>query len=102
MEVDIDNMTMNEYLMYKAKHRDLNFFCGVDINTITMNEYMDLKYEDAFHGRNEVLEYTKSDKEIDDDKYYRLPPLHPCFQAPQPCTKLDYISHNGSEVTLII
>nr|GEU75714.1 hypothetical protein [Tanacetum cinerariifolium] len=48
MEVDIDNMTMNEYLMYTAKHRDLNYFCGMNFNTITMNEYMDLKYEDVF------------------------------------------------------
>ncbi|GJS28254.1 hypothetical protein Tco_0488874 [Tanacetum coccineum] len=126
MEVDIDNMTMNKYLMYKAHHRDLNYFCEMNINTITMNEYMDLKYEDVlagsciskkrsdffrvahvryaelhfyplYHVRDEFLEYTKSDEEIHDDKYYRLHPLHPCFQAPQPCTKLDSISHNCSE-----
>ncbi|GJW02624.1 hypothetical protein Tco_1561480 [Tanacetum coccineum] len=95
LEVDIDNMTLDEYLMYEAKHRDLNYVCGVDINTITRKEYMDLRYED------EVLEYLESDEEIDVDVYYILPPLNPCFQTPQPCTKFDSISHNGSEEVFI-
>ncbi|GKC50631.1 hypothetical protein Tco_1073376, partial [Tanacetum coccineum] len=45
MVVDIDNMTMEEYMMCDAKHRNLNYFCGVDINTLTMEEYMDLRHE---------------------------------------------------------
>ncbi|GJZ51804.1 hypothetical protein Tco_0606319 [Tanacetum coccineum] len=45
MVVDINNMTMEEYMMCDAKHKNLNYFCGVDINTLTMEEYMDLRHE---------------------------------------------------------
>ncbi|GJY65233.1 zf-CCHC domain-containing protein [Tanacetum coccineum] len=43
--------------------------------------------------RKEVLVYPDSNKE--DEENCWLPPLHSCFQTPQPCTKFNSIHHNS-------
>ncbi|GJU64724.1 hypothetical protein Tco_1246559 [Tanacetum coccineum] len=59
--------------------------------------YQESYFDPLYHGRDEVLEYPESNKEINVDEYYRLPPLHPCFQTPQPCTIFNFISRYSSE-----
>ncbi|GJW32904.1 hypothetical protein Tco_0052936 [Tanacetum coccineum] len=83
MELDIENMTLNEYLMYQGRHRDLEKSC-TSRNRIACSKVAHVKY------RN--LVYPDSDEE--DEEYYRLPPLPSCFQTPQPCAKFNSISHN--------
>ncbi|GJS53535.1 hypothetical protein Tco_0626897 [Tanacetum coccineum] len=78
MEPDINNMTLNEYLMHEGRHRDLarNYTSRKSVAPV----------------RNRILVYPDSDEE--DEEYCSLPPLLPCFQTPQPCIKFNSISHN--------
>ncbi|GJX50680.1 hypothetical protein Tco_0277525 [Tanacetum coccineum] len=62
-----------------------------DIKNMTLEKY--LKYESE-KERNEALEYPNSDEEIVNDAYYKLPPLKPYFQTPQPRTKYVFESSN--------
>ncbi|GJR82783.1 hypothetical protein Tco_0153568 [Tanacetum coccineum] len=49
--------------------------------------------------RNRILVYPDSDEE--DEEYYSLPPLLPCFQTPQPCATFNSVHHNShSEVDI--
>ncbi|GJU57340.1 hypothetical protein Tco_1235106 [Tanacetum coccineum] len=93
MEVDIDNMILNEYLMCDAKYRDLNYFCGVDINTLTMEEYLDLRLYVASKRRYMY-------KKIKDKKmsWVLFSVLMDKIDAkiPQPCPKFDFICHDSS------
>nr|GEY06221.1 hypothetical protein [Tanacetum cinerariifolium] len=75
-------MTLNEYLMYQGMHRDLERSCS-SRNRIAYSKVAPVK--------NRILVYPDSDKE--DEEYCRIPPLLPCFQTPQPCTKFNSISH---------
>ncbi|GKC41105.1 hypothetical protein Tco_1058827 [Tanacetum coccineum] len=43
--------------------------------------------------RNRILVYPDSDEE--DEKYYSLPHLFPCFQTPQPCAIINSVHHNS-------
>ncbi|GJS39588.1 hypothetical protein Tco_0564631 [Tanacetum coccineum] len=43
--------------------------------------------------RNRILIYPDFDEE--DEEYYSLPPLFPCFQTPQPCAIIDSVHHNS-------
>nr|GEV12367.1 hypothetical protein [Tanacetum cinerariifolium] len=79
MEPNIENITLNEYLMYKGRHMDLE-------KSYTSRKRVAPK-------RNKVLVYHDSDKE--GEEYYWLPPLLRCFQTPQPCTIFDPIHHNS-------
>ncbi|GJR90358.1 hypothetical protein Tco_0214369 [Tanacetum coccineum] len=83
MEPYIENMTLNEYLMYQGRHRDLERSC-TSRNRIACSRVAPVKY------RN--LVYPDSDEE--DEEYCRLPPLPLCFQTRQPCIKFNSISHN--------
>ncbi|GJY05913.1 hypothetical protein Tco_0371853 [Tanacetum coccineum] len=66
MELDIENMTLNEYLDYEAeKERQLR----------------------------RTFDYPYYHEDIEIDKNHDLPPLHPCFQ-PQPYTKAGLVSPN--------
>nr|GFB06309.1 hypothetical protein [Tanacetum cinerariifolium] len=42
-------------------------------------------------------EYLESDEDIDGDKYYKLPPLNPCFQTPQPYINSGSVSPNEND-----
>nr|GEW49550.1 hypothetical protein [Tanacetum cinerariifolium] len=85
MEHDFSNMTLNEYLMYEGRHKDLERSC-------TSRKSVSLT-------RNRILVYVDSD-EADED-YCSLPPLLIYFQTPQPYATLKPIHHNNhSEVHL--
>ncbi|GKE79393.1 hypothetical protein Tco_1545513 [Tanacetum coccineum] len=79
MEPDISNMTLNEYLMYQRRHRDLERSCT--------------SRKSVAPARNRILVYPDSDKE--DEEYCSLPPLFICFQTPQPCATLNPVHHNN-------
>ncbi|GJX36795.1 hypothetical protein Tco_0248352 [Tanacetum coccineum] len=79
MEPDISNMTLNEYLMYKERNMDL------------LRSYTSRKRVAPVRNRN--LVYPDSDEE--DEEYYSLPPLLPCFQTPQPCAIINSVHHNS-------
>ncbi|GKB27240.1 hypothetical protein Tco_0866641 [Tanacetum coccineum] len=85
MEPDISNMTLNEYLMYQGRHRDLERSCTSSKSVAPV--------------RNRILVYPDSDEE--DEEYCSLPPLLPCFQTPQPCATFNSVHHNShSEVDI--
>ncbi|GJZ75752.1 hypothetical protein Tco_0640217 [Tanacetum coccineum] len=74
-----DNMTLNEYLMYEERNRDL------------ARSYTSRKKVAPI--RNRILVYLDSDKE--DDEYCSLPLLLPCFQTPQPYAIIKCLHHNS-------
>ncbi|GJW02871.1 hypothetical protein Tco_1561727 [Tanacetum coccineum] len=76
MEADINNMTLNEYLMYE-RNRNL------------VRSYPSRKSVSPM--RNRI--YPDFDEE--DEDYCSLPPLLPCFQTPQPCATLKPVHHNN-------
>ncbi|GKF23181.1 hypothetical protein Tco_0075503, partial [Tanacetum coccineum] len=80
MEPDINNMTLNEYLMYE-RHRDSarSYTSGKSVAPM----------------RNRILVYPDSDEE--DEEYCSLPPLFPCFQTPQPCATFNSVHHNSNK-----
>nr|GEU75265.1 hypothetical protein [Tanacetum cinerariifolium] len=65
MEPDINNMTLNEYLIYEGKHRELE-------RSYTYRISVSPK-------RNRIMVYPDSDEE--DEEYCSLPPLLLCFQT---------------------
>ncbi|GJR34115.1 hypothetical protein Tco_1209799 [Tanacetum coccineum] len=79
----LKKMTLNEYLMYEARHRVLTRRC------ISRKRGACSKVSPA---RIRILVYPDFDEE--DEEYCSLPPLLPCFQTPQPCTKFDSTPHN--------
>ncbi|GJS85121.1 hypothetical protein Tco_0751662 [Tanacetum coccineum] len=79
MEPNIENITLNEYLMNKGRHRDL------------AKSYTSRKK--VAPERNRGLVYLDSDE--DREEYCWLPPLLSCFQTPQPCTIFNPIHHNS-------
>ncbi|GKA11761.1 hypothetical protein Tco_0691307 [Tanacetum coccineum] len=79
MEPDFSNMTLNEYLMYQGRHKDLERSCT--------------SRRSVAPARNRVLVYPNSDEE--DEEYCSLPPLLPCFQTPQPCAIIKSVHHNS-------
>ncbi|GJZ10825.1 hypothetical protein Tco_0545584 [Tanacetum coccineum] len=79
MEPDINNMTLNEYLMYEERNRDL------------ARSYTSRK--SVAPMRNIIWLYPDSDEE--DEEYCSLPPLLPCFQTPQPCVIINFVHHNS-------
>nr|GEX56590.1 hypothetical protein [Tanacetum cinerariifolium] len=72
-------MTLNEYLMYEGKHRELKKGYNSRISVSPK--------------RNRILVYPDSDKE--DEEYCSLPPLLLCFQTPQPCATFNFVHHNS-------
>nr|GEY27902.1 putative reverse transcriptase domain-containing protein [Tanacetum cinerariifolium] len=85
MEPDFSNMTLNEYLMYHGRHKDLE------------RSYTSRK--SVTPTRNKILVYPVSDEE--DEDYYSLPPLLPCFKTLQPYATLKPVHHNNhSEVDI--
>ncbi|GJS31010.1 hypothetical protein Tco_0491630 [Tanacetum coccineum] len=80
MEPDISNMTLNEYLMYQGRHRDLE------------RSYTSRK--SVAPVRNRILVYSNSDEE--DEGYCSLHPLLLCFQTPQPCATFNSVHHNSN------
>ncbi|GKD56353.1 hypothetical protein Tco_1289740, partial [Tanacetum coccineum] len=99
--VNIENMTLNEYLMYEVKQRDLTRSCisrkRGGCSKVALVRYQESYFYPLYLGRDEVLEYSESNEEIDKDEYCRLSHLLPCFQTPQLCTKFNSIPHNSSE-----
>ncbi|GKC04718.1 hypothetical protein Tco_0996328 [Tanacetum coccineum] len=79
MDPDFSNMTLNEYLMYQGKNKDLERSCT--------------SRKSVASARNRILEYPDSDEE--DEEYSSLPPLLLCFQTPQPCATLKPVHHNN-------
>nr|GEW78227.1 hypothetical protein [Tanacetum cinerariifolium] len=71
-------MALNEYLMCE-RHRDLarNYTPRKSVSPV----------------RNRILVYPDSDEE--DEEYYSLPPLLPCFQTPQPCATFNLVHYNS-------
>nr|GEY67335.1 hypothetical protein [Tanacetum cinerariifolium]GEZ65514.1 hypothetical protein [Tanacetum cinerariifolium] len=84
MEPDINNMTLNEYLMYE-RHRDL-------ARSYTFRK-------SVAPVRNRIIVYSDSDEEV--EEYCSLPPLLSCFQTPQPCATFNFVHHNNhSEIDI--
>ncbi|GJX47001.1 hypothetical protein Tco_0272191 [Tanacetum coccineum] len=86
MELDIENMMLEEYLRYESE-KESRLWKSVRSKGRTTRYKRG--YVDSF--------YRKRNEESDEDDYYRLPLLKPCFKTPQPCTKLDSISHYSSK-----
>nr|GEZ93700.1 hypothetical protein [Tanacetum cinerariifolium] len=82
MDPDINNITLNEYLMYER------------------NQNMARSYpsrKNVAPLRKRIWVYPDSDDE--DEEYYSLPPLLLYFQTPQPCSTIKSVHHNShSEV----
>ncbi|GJS94090.1 hypothetical protein Tco_0801058 [Tanacetum coccineum] len=78
MEPDIQNLTLNEYLMYEQRHKVLerSYIYGKRVAP----------------ERNRILVYPDSDEE--DEEHCWLLSLLLCFQTPQPCTKFNYMPYN--------
>ncbi|GJX73128.1 hypothetical protein Tco_0311723 [Tanacetum coccineum] len=78
MEPDINNITLNEYLVYE-RHMDIkrSYTSGKSVAPM----------------RNRILVYLDSDE--DDEEYCSLPPLLPCFQTPQPCATFNLVPTHG-------
>nr|GFB00183.1 hypothetical protein [Tanacetum cinerariifolium] len=72
-------MTLNEYLMYYGRHRDLKRSCT--------------SRKSVAFARNRILVYPDSNEE--DEEYYSLPLLLPCFKTPQPCATYNSVHHNS-------
>nr|GEV19573.1 hypothetical protein [Tanacetum cinerariifolium] len=74
MEVDINKMTIKEYLMHKPKQKDLTRNCNSKKKggcfKVAHVRYQKSYFDPLYRGRDEVLEYP----EPDEDEYYRLPP----------------------------
>ncbi|GKB93535.1 hypothetical protein Tco_0979672 [Tanacetum coccineum] len=79
MEPGINNMTLNEYLMYEGKHKELEKGYTSRISVAPK--------------RNRILVYPNSNE--GDEEYFSLPPLLPCFQTPQPCATFNSVHHNS-------
>ncbi|GJW97762.1 hypothetical protein Tco_0179570 [Tanacetum coccineum] len=79
MEPDFSNMTLNEYLMYQGRHKDLERSCT--------------SWKSVALVKNRNLVYPDSDEE--DEEYCSLPPLLPCFQTPHPCATLNFVPTQG-------
>ncbi|GKC13936.1 hypothetical protein Tco_1010718 [Tanacetum coccineum] len=79
MEHDFSNMTLNEYLMYQGRHKNLEISCTSRKSVASM--------------RNRILVYPDSDEE--GEEYCSLPPLLPCFQTPQPYAIINFVHHNS-------
>ncbi|GKB57564.1 hypothetical protein Tco_0913750 [Tanacetum coccineum] len=79
MEPDISSMTLNEYLMYEERNKDL------------ARSYTSRK--SVAPVRNRISVYPDSNEE--DEEYYSLPPLLPCFQTSQPCAIINSVHHNS-------
>ncbi|GJT68834.1 hypothetical protein Tco_1020314 [Tanacetum coccineum] len=85
MEPDISNMTLNEYLMYQGRHKDLERSCT--------------SLKSVAPKRNRILVYPDFDEE--DKEYCNLPPLLPCFQTTRPYATFNSVYHNShSEVNI--
>ncbi|GJW07123.1 hypothetical protein Tco_1569546 [Tanacetum coccineum] len=85
MEPDITNMTLNEYLMYQRRHRDLERSCTSRKSVAPVS--------------NRILVYPDSNEE--DEEYCSMHPLLPYFQTPQPCAIFNFVHHNShSEVDI--
>ncbi|GJV80359.1 hypothetical protein Tco_1516229 [Tanacetum coccineum] len=79
MEPDFSNMTLNEYLMYQGRHKDLERSCT--------------SWKSVAPVRNKILVYPDFDEE--DEEYCSLPPLLPCFQTLHPYATFNYVNHNS-------
>ncbi|GJU57391.1 hypothetical protein Tco_1235157 [Tanacetum coccineum] len=91
-EVDIKNLTLNEYLTCEAKQRDLTSNC-----ISRKREYPESNEEMKPDIENMKLEEYLRNEEFDKDENYRLPPLKPCFQTPQLCTRFNSMPHNSNK-----
>nr|GEX34768.1 putative reverse transcriptase domain-containing protein [Tanacetum cinerariifolium] len=72
-------MTLNEYLTYEVKHRELEKGYTSRISVAPKS--------------NRILVYPDTDEE--DEEYCSLPPLVPCFQTPQPYVTVNSVHHNS-------
>ncbi|GJS28133.1 hypothetical protein Tco_0488753 [Tanacetum coccineum] len=76
MEPDINNMALNEYLMYEDRNRN------------SARSYP--SRESVASVRNRIWVYPDSDEE--DEEYYSFAL---CFQTPQPCATINSVHHNN-------
>ncbi|GJX69257.1 hypothetical protein Tco_0304984 [Tanacetum coccineum] len=84
MEPDINNMTLNEYLIYEDRNRNL------------ARSYP--SKESVAPVRNKIWVYPDSGEE--DEEYYSLL-LLPCFQTPLLCTTINSVHHNNHNEVVI-
>ncbi|GJY76595.1 hypothetical protein Tco_0481711 [Tanacetum coccineum] len=78
MEPDINNMTLNEYLMYKDRNRN--------------SAWSYPSKESVAPVKNSIWVYPDSDEE--EEEYYSLLLLS-CFQTPQPCATINSVPTHG-------
>ncbi|GKA98959.1 hypothetical protein Tco_0826896 [Tanacetum coccineum] len=71
-------MTLNEYLMYEGRHRDLERKCEPARRELPKENRVGISY---------LIQ--------EDEENCWLPPFHPCFKTPQPCTIFNSIHHNS-------
>ncbi|GJW53154.1 hypothetical protein Tco_0097239 [Tanacetum coccineum] len=85
MEPDINNMTLNEYLIYEDRNRNL------------ARSYPSMG--SVTPVRNRIWVYPDSDEE--DEEYYSLLTLLPCCQTLQPFSTINFVLYNNcSEVDI--
>ncbi|GJV01989.1 hypothetical protein Tco_1335558 [Tanacetum coccineum] len=90
MKPNIENMTLEEYLRYESEKESQVWKCVRSKRRTTRYKK---GYVDSF--------YDNKNEEFDEDEYYRLPPLKPCFQTPQLCTRFNSMPHNSNEEVYI-
>ncbi|GJZ37920.1 putative ribonuclease H-like domain-containing protein [Tanacetum coccineum] len=84
IEKDIEDMTIAEYMKYKAEMKRQSWRDS--------QSYFPATYDNwdvgSFHlEKNKTSNYLYSTDDAKINAYYNLPPLLPCFKPIQPCTK---------------
>nr|GEW18245.1 hypothetical protein [Tanacetum cinerariifolium] len=85
-------MTLEEYLKCESEKESRLWRSVRSKGSPTRYEGEDI---DSFHrNKNRTFYYPYYYEDIEIEKYYELPPLHPCFQPLQVYTKAGLVSPN--------
>ncbi|GKA94759.1 hypothetical protein Tco_0816797 [Tanacetum coccineum] len=100
VEPNIENMTLEEYLKYKSEKESRLWRRVRSKGSPTRYEMVNV---DSFHrDKSRTFDYSYYYENIKIDMYNELPLLHPCFQPPQPHTKVGLVPPNKSDEDITI